>query len=68
MNLRKVISKRIRRQDDGVQIAGDVNAVVSANIGERRASSHVSSKQTSRVVQRSGQRKPDDEAKQEQDE
>jgi hypothetical protein len=63
MNFRKVISKRIRRQEDGVQIAGDVNAVVSANVGKRGSSSHVSSKQRSRVVQRSGKREPSDEAK-----
>jgi hypothetical protein len=62
VNFRKLISKRIRHQEDGVQIAGDINAVVSANVGERGSSSHVSSKQTSRVVQRSGKRKPSDEA------
>ena len=63
MKFRKIISKRIRRDAEGVQIAGDVNAVVSANVGERSSSSQVSSKQQSRVVQRSGQRKSSDEAK-----
>jgi hypothetical protein len=63
MNFRKVISKRIRRQEDGVQIAGNVNAVVSANVGKHGSSSHVSSKQQSRVVQRSGKQERSDEAK-----
>jgi hypothetical protein len=63
MKFRKIISQRIRRDADGVQIAGDVNAVVSANVGERSSSSQVSSKQQSRVVQRSRQRKSSDEAK-----
>jgi hypothetical protein len=63
MRFRKIISKRFRREAEGVQIAGDVNAVVSANVGERSSSSQVSSKQQSRVVQRSRQRKSSDEAK-----
>jgi hypothetical protein len=63
MRFRKIISKRFRREAEGVQIAGDVNAVVSANVGERNSSSQVSSKQQSRVVQRSRQRKSSDEAK-----
>jgi hypothetical protein len=63
MRFRKIISKRFRREAEGVQIAGDVNAVVSANVGERSSSSQVSSKQQSRVVQRSRQRTSSDEAK-----
>jgi hypothetical protein len=55
MNLRKIISKRIRRDEHGVQVAGDVNAVVAANVGERGSATHVSSKQSTRVVQRSNQ-------------
>jgi hypothetical protein len=60
VKFRKLISKRIRRQEDGIQIAGDVNAAVSANVGERGSSSHLSSKQTARVVQRSGDRESRD--------
>ena len=41
-----------------------MNAVVSANVGERGSASHVSSKQSSSVVQRSGRREGD-EAKEE---
>ena len=35
MQIRKVIQRRIRRRGGGVDFAGDVNAVVSANVGER---------------------------------
>ena len=52
MNIRKVISRRIRKQADGVDLAGDVNAVISANVGERGSVTRTSSKQ--RIVQRSG--------------
>jgi hypothetical protein len=55
MDFRRIFSKRIRRQEDGVQIASDINAVVSANVGQRSSSTRLSSKQSSRVVQRSGQ-------------
>jgi hypothetical protein len=54
MNLRKVISSRFRRHGGGVDVAGDVNAVVAANVNEPGGSTSVSSKQT--VVQRSGRR------------
>ena len=50
MNLRKVIDARIRRRAQGVDIAGDVNAVIAANVNEPGSSTSVSSKQT--VVQR----------------
>ena len=50
MNLRKVIDARIRRRARGVDIAGDVNAVIAANVNESGGSTSVSSKQT--VVQR----------------
>ena len=53
MNIRKIINRRIRHSGDGVDVVGDVNAVISANVNERGGSSHVSSKQ--RIVQRSGE-------------
>jgi hypothetical protein len=62
MQLRKIISKRIRRDEGGIQVAGDVNAVVSANVGQPGSSSHVSSRQTARVVQQAGRRKRADAA------
>lgn len=52
MNFRKLITKRIRRDEDGVQMASDVNAVISANVGERGSSTHVSSRQSVRAEQR----------------
>lgn len=54
VNFRKLIVKRIRRQEGGVQVATDVNAVISANVGKRGSSSHVSSSQSARAEQRSG--------------
>ena len=53
MNFRKIISRRIRHDADGVNVAADVNAVVAANVNESGTSSHVSSKQ--RIVQRKGE-------------
>jgi hypothetical protein len=52
MSLRHLIRRRIRRKDGGVEVQGDVNAVVAANVGENGGSTSVSSKQ--RVVHRSG--------------
>jgi hypothetical protein len=52
MNIRKIIDRRIRHSGDGVDVVGDVNAVISANVNEPGGSTHVSSRQ--RVVQRSG--------------
>jgi hypothetical protein len=59
VNFLRVISKRIRREEGGVQIAADVNAVVSANVGQRGSTSRVTSTQRSRVVQRSSRRGAD---------
>ena len=55
MNFRKVFSKKLRHEGEGVQVAGDLNAVVAANIGRKGSGSHVSSRQTTRIVQRSGE-------------
>jgi hypothetical protein len=55
MNIRKVINKRLRREGDGMNVAADINAVVSANVGEPGGSvSQTSSRRRTRVVQRSG--------------
>ena len=53
MNVRKLIQRRIRERRGGVDVVGDVNAAISANVAERGGSSHVSSRQT--VVQRGGE-------------
>jgi hypothetical protein len=46
MQLRKVIRRRIHRAFGGVDLQGDVNAVVAANVGERSQTTHVSSRST----------------------
>ena len=46
MQIRKVIQRRIRHSGPGVDLVGDVNAAVSANVGERSSTSHVSSRST----------------------
>lgn len=46
MNVRKIIQQRFRKQRPGLDVQGDVNAVVAANVNERGGSTSVSSKQT----------------------
>ena len=46
MNLRHIIRKRLRRQRPGLDVQGDVNAVVAANVNERGGTTSVSSRQT----------------------
>lgn len=56
MKIRKIIRKRIRHDKEGVQVAGDINAVIAAHLEREGGSrSHVSSHQ--RIVQRSGNAK-----------
>jgi hypothetical protein len=45
MKLHKVIRRRIREQRSGVSVASDVNVAVGGNVGERGATTHVSSRQ-----------------------
>jgi hypothetical protein len=42
-DVRKVFRKRVRRQASGVDIAADVNAVVSVNVGPAKHATVVSS-------------------------
>jgi hypothetical protein len=53
MRYRKVIKKPVEVDEDGVQIAGAVNAVISATVNEP-GSTHLSSRQKVRIVQRNG--------------
>lgn len=54
MRVNRIIQKRIRRDKDGVNVVGDVNAAIAANAGESNTSrSQVISRH--RVVQRSGE-------------
>jgi hypothetical protein len=46
MQFRKVIKQRIRRAVGGVHLDSDVNAAISANVGERSQTTHVSSHST----------------------
>jgi hypothetical protein len=54
MKIRKVINEPIDEEHDGVSIAGGVNAVVSANVGEKGERNKVSTRQRTRIVQRGG--------------
>jgi hypothetical protein len=51
MRFSKLIQRRIRKHGNGVDFVGDVNAAVTANVGERGA--HTTTSSTQRVVQRS---------------
>jgi hypothetical protein len=61
MRVAEIIRRRLRSRSDGVDFAGDVNAAIAANVGERGASTRVSSEQ--RIVQRSGRTKTSDNEK-----
>ena len=55
MDIRKIIQRRIRHSGGGVNAAADVNAVVAANVNEAGSShTHVSRRQSTRIVQRGG--------------
>jgi hypothetical protein len=43
MQIRKRIVRRMRRSGAGIDVAKDVNAVISANVGERGATTSTSS-------------------------
>ena len=54
MKVNRAVSKRIRKTGEGVNLTGDVNAVVVANDGEEGDSSTASVTSRQRIVQRSG--------------
>lgn len=54
MNVKKIIDKAVRHRGGGSEIVGDVNAVVSANVGEKGSRNAVSSRRRTRIVQRNG--------------
>jgi hypothetical protein len=65
MRFAEVIRRRIRKRSDGVDLVGDVNAAVAANVGERGGgTTHASSSQ--RIVQRSGRTQTPDVSENEQ--
>ncbi len=55
MDIRKVIQRRIRHSSGGVNAVADINAVVAGNVNEPGADTHVSSSQSTRIVQRGGE-------------
>ena len=63
MSPKKVINKRIRRSGKGWNLAADVNAVVSSNVNEPGSKSRTSTRQRTRIVQRSGQGQSGEEVK-----
>jgi hypothetical protein len=56
--VKKVFKRRIRHEKDGVNLAADIDAVVSVNTGESGKTSVTRSRSRSRIVQRSGSKKP----------
>ena len=52
--VRKVIRRRIRHEEGGVNVAADVDAVVSINTGESGQTSSTRVRSRRRIVQRSG--------------
>jgi hypothetical protein len=54
VKLKKIIQRRIRHERGDVKATGDVNAVISANVGEGSSHTHVSTRSRQRIVQRSG--------------
>ena len=44
MQIRKLIQRRIRGTGNGVDFVGDVNAAISANVGESSSTNRVSSR------------------------
>jgi hypothetical protein len=53
MRLSKVISKTLRREGNGAQVAGRIDAAIAANVNEQGAT-RSRTKTRQRIVQRSG--------------
>jgi hypothetical protein len=51
MKFREVIRKRLRHSSGGIHLSADINAVISANVGEKAQAASTRSRQ--RIVQRS---------------
>ena len=58
MHVRKLIKRRIRDSDRAIDVAADVNAVISANVGERDTTTPASGTQRvdRNAAEREGQR------------
>jgi hypothetical protein len=53
MSPKKIVNRRIRRSGKGWNLAADIDAVVSSNTNRSGSKSRVSTRQRSRIVQRS---------------
>lgn len=67
MKVRKVIRKRIRRNQGGIQVNADVDGVIAANVGEEGSRQRVRSRSRQRIVQRTDQPPSQDDEGGEQD-
>lgn len=54
MKIRKLISKKLDHDADGVQATGSVNAAISASVNEEGSSTSSRIRSRQRIVQRSG--------------
>jgi hypothetical protein len=63
MRLRRIISKRIDHDGDGLNVRAAINAVIAANVNERSGDASATSEQ--HIVQRSQQTATTPEQKQE---
>jgi uncharacterized protein YjlB len=52
--MRKVIRRRIRHDDGGVNVAADIDAVIAVNAGEDAGTSHTVLRSSHTVVQGAG--------------
>jgi hypothetical protein len=57
--MRKVIRKRIRHNDGGLNVAADIDAVIAVNTGADAATSHTVVRSSHTVVQGAGAARPD---------
>lgn len=53
--MRKVIRRRIRKRADGINVAGDIQGVVAANIARSGRTTRTSTTSHVRVVQHDGE-------------
>lgn len=54
MQIRRVVSKRIQKRSDGINLAGDLNAAIAGSVNEPGSQTYVRSRSTNRIVQRNG--------------
>jgi hypothetical protein len=60
VNIAKIVRRRIRGRAGGVDLDGDVNAVVAANVGRDSSVTHVSSHQHAQASSKTPPRTKED--------